>query len=223
MNGQPVLDGKILDEIYPMLPTDLRRDVDQKNKQLHRAGKPMLNGQQTLRMWFDSMKGTSHPKLLHFMQKFMSLSLKNNDLRGYNRALDDITDELEGTQLEVLSTNKDILRLQYLKQVRYHPRLKYHMATWSTLPEDEQTYDWLRDRVQRVIDEHHILENDKVWEKQQEQSCRANDQKVDAGNMPKLEEIWTMYKERLSVSTRWRRCSAARPTRHQTKRQWERI
>ena len=98
------------------------------------------------------------------MQKFMSLSLKNNDLKGYNLALDDITDELEGTQLEVLSTNKDILRLHYLKQVRYHPWLKYHMATWSTLPEDEQTYDWLRDKVQRVIDEHHILENDKVWE-----------------------------------------------------------
>ena len=26
-NGQPQLDGKILDEVYQMLPTDLRRDV----------------------------------------------------------------------------------------------------------------------------------------------------------------------------------------------------
>ena len=90
--------------------------------------------------------------------------MKNNDLKGYNRALDDITDELEGTQLEVLSTNKDILRIQYLKQVRSHPWLKYHMATWETLPEEEQTYEWLRKTVQRVIDEHQITENDKVWE-----------------------------------------------------------
>ena len=69
-NGQPQLDGKILDEVYQMLPTDLRRDIDQQNKKLHRDTLPTLNGQQTLRMWYDSLEGPSHEKKLYVLEKF---------------------------------------------------------------------------------------------------------------------------------------------------------
>ena len=163
-NGQAQLDGKILDEVLKLMPPDLRKDVMQENKKRHRAGQPTLNGQQTLRKWYNSLKGTSHEKCLHFMRKFYTLRMENNDLRGYNRALDDITDELEGTALEVLTTNKEIMCVQYLKEVRHHPWMKHHMAIWTTMPHAEQTYEWLRKTVQRVLDEHVIVENDKAWQ-----------------------------------------------------------
>ena len=67
--GQPQLDGKLLKEVYSMLPQDLRRDVDQMNVRLHRPNKATLNGQQTLRLWYDSLEGVSHEKDMFFFWK----------------------------------------------------------------------------------------------------------------------------------------------------------
>ena len=146
-----------------MLPQDLRRDVDQMNVRLHRENKATLNGQQTLRLWYDSLEGVSHEKDMYFLEKFFHLIMKDNDLRGYNRELDACHDELEDTNLKILIENEAILCARYLKQVRYHPWMKEHMAHWTRMPQKEQTYAWLRQTVQRVLDERQVIENTKCW------------------------------------------------------------
>ena len=72
-NGQPQLDGKILDEVYPMLPTDLRRDIDQQSTKLHRDSLPTLNGQQTLRIFRNTEAEEVNAGSLHSLEETWSL------------------------------------------------------------------------------------------------------------------------------------------------------
>ena len=142
---------------------DLRRRITNIDSKRHREDKPMLTGQETLRMFFDSLQGSPHEKSLHDLKKFMNIRMMNQDLRGFDEEWDNRLDKLAATECQMLTESEPMLLLRYLEQVRDHPLMKLQMAQWIILPQKEQTYLWLRNTVKRVLEEADIRENDKSW------------------------------------------------------------
>ena len=130
---------------------------------------------------------------MYFLEKFFRLSMKDNDLREYNREWDDCHDELDGTQLSILIESEEILCIRYLQQVQNHPWLKEHMAQWTRTPKEEQTYTWLRKAFQRVLGERIAQENAKAW-KQKTKHLVVSEAPRQKKSTQGICSIWKKYK-----------------------------
>ena len=120
--------------------------------------------------FYDSLQGTADKMQLYDLNKFLQIKMRDNDLVGFDAEWENCLNKFEGIDCQMLTKTEAVLKLRYLEQVRYHPHLKYHMAQWSILPAEEQTYNWLRHTVKRVLAEQVVRNNDKVW-----QESRVND------------------------------------------------
>ena len=48
----------------------------------------MLNGQQVVRMMYDSLRGAETEKDIHVINKFWHLKMRDGDFKGFDRAWD---------------------------------------------------------------------------------------------------------------------------------------
>lgn len=127
-----------------------------------RANRSFLNGQQVVRMLYDSIKGTSTEEGIFDLKKFFNLHMHDNDLRRFDRDWDFALDELASRGIQY---DQETPRSLYMTQVRVHPLLQQHMANWTLLDDaTSRTYKWLRTVVKRVLDEEHVKRNNSVWQ-----------------------------------------------------------
>ena len=182
---------------------DLKTQTTDKNKKRHRANLNLLNGQQVVRMLYDSLRGTETEKDIHHIHRFWQLKMRDGDFKGFDRAWDFALDDISGWDF---AEDPKLLRTLYSAQVRDHPLLKQHIANYSVMEESDKSYQWLRKTVTRVIDEQHILSNDRAWKERNDnhlKRCRRYSKRnISERNVYNYVQSWTLLYSKLWTETR---------------------